>query len=292
MTASKPENITLICATYNRIDALKYTLSNKLAINGVVELIFVVDGSDDGSREYLEDEAKNDNRIRVLYQENMGAQQARNSAIAVANSPWLLFLDDDDFAPADFATILHSAAISNGAVIAGAPWMNCVDKNPANAWEDAKTRRKDSIELRDHPSTVTKSDQVTPFLFSSILISADVASRFRYDAVFRGNSWREETDLFLRVYTSGERIVRSARTYSWTSRRFGGGNSGGALRYEYWIIRNEALFLRRHRQVLQVLQPTWRGVAIEVLKTSMPRIGDRLRAYAASRARILGGASK
>lgn len=61
-----------------------------------IEIVCVNDGSTDGSLEVLEAWAKKDKRIKIVSQKNGGLSAARNTGIANASSPFLMFCDADD----------------------------------------------------------------------------------------------------------------------------------------------------------------------------------------------------
>ena len=91
--------VTIIIPTYNRLSFLK------VAINSVMiqtyrplELIVVDDGSKDGTKEYVNNIIKSsDIIVKYIYQENAGAQKARNAGIRNSNGAYIQFLDSDDF---------------------------------------------------------------------------------------------------------------------------------------------------------------------------------------------------
>src|SRR5690242_7052248 len=62
-----------------------------------LEIILVDDGSTDRSGEICEEYAKADQRIIVIHQENGGGGVARNAGIARATSPYVGFVDSDDW---------------------------------------------------------------------------------------------------------------------------------------------------------------------------------------------------
>lgn len=63
-----------------------------------LEIICVDDASTDNSLSILEDFAKIDNRIKVLkHDKNLGVSCARNTALEIAKSDYLMFLDPDDW---------------------------------------------------------------------------------------------------------------------------------------------------------------------------------------------------
>ncbi|MCF0229065.1 MAG: glycosyltransferase [Parasporobacterium sp.] len=61
------------------------------------EMLLVDDGSIDGSSQVCDELASEDDRIRVIHQENRGAAEARNAAIEQASGKYLYFMDADDW---------------------------------------------------------------------------------------------------------------------------------------------------------------------------------------------------
>lgn len=61
------------------------------------ELILVDDGSPDESGQICDDYAQQDDRVQVVHKLNGGLSSARNAGIEVAQSPYLAFVDSDDY---------------------------------------------------------------------------------------------------------------------------------------------------------------------------------------------------
>lgn len=77
------------------------------------ELILVDDGSTDASGAILDELAAEDERIRVVHQENAGAARARNAAIALATGEFLYFMDGDDWCEPDMLQKMYDFAVAN-----------------------------------------------------------------------------------------------------------------------------------------------------------------------------------
>ena len=78
-----------------------------------LEFIFVDDCGDDNSILIVESAAKNDSRIKIIYNErNMGAGKSRNRGIDMARGEYIAFVDPDDWIDNNFYEVLYSRAIT------------------------------------------------------------------------------------------------------------------------------------------------------------------------------------
>ena len=83
-----------------------YNVENYLAecLNSVVnqtyrniEIIIVNDGSTDNSFSIIQQYQLQDERIKIINQENQGLSAARNAGMKVASGEYLWFVDSDDY---------------------------------------------------------------------------------------------------------------------------------------------------------------------------------------------------
>ena len=104
--------ISVILPCYNAEKYLSACLDSILAQNmRDFEVIFVDDGSQDGSLAAARRYAERDARIHVFSQANRGVSAARNLGLAHAQGEWITFVDGDDILPPDaFETLLSGAA--------------------------------------------------------------------------------------------------------------------------------------------------------------------------------------
>jgi glycosyltransferase involved in cell wall biosynthesis len=95
MAGSLVPLVSVVVPTFNRRGQLATVIDALLADAATAELIVVVDGSTDGSLEWLRDRAARDPRLRPLWTPNRGELAARELGLASARHPVVLFVDDD-----------------------------------------------------------------------------------------------------------------------------------------------------------------------------------------------------
>lgn len=103
--------VSIIVPAYNIATYLRKTIRSILnqTFNNF-ELILIDDGSNDGTSEYCDSVAKQDNRIKVIHKSNGGVSSARNLGIDLSRGQWITFVDGDDYLVPEYLERMVRAA--------------------------------------------------------------------------------------------------------------------------------------------------------------------------------------
>ena len=91
-------NISIICISWNSLTYVKQTLPKLLNLNNLYEIIYVDNGSTDGTVQYIKEEIEKnkDKNIKLIEnKENLGISKAKNQGVKQSTGEYLLLLDDD-----------------------------------------------------------------------------------------------------------------------------------------------------------------------------------------------------
>ena len=90
--------VSVIIPVYNSAACLDECIESLInQTYNKIEFIFVNDGSTDSSCEILKKAEKEDARIKIIVQENLGLSAARNAGMKEAVGDYIMFLDSDDW---------------------------------------------------------------------------------------------------------------------------------------------------------------------------------------------------
>ena len=106
--------VSIIVPFYNSKKYLKRCLDSlvKQSLNDV-EIIFVNDGSTDGSEKIVYDYFNKDNRIKLFNKKNGGQASARNFGLSKAHGDYIIFIDSDDYVEENLCEELYNS-VKNG----------------------------------------------------------------------------------------------------------------------------------------------------------------------------------
>ena len=116
--SNPPAVVTAVVPTRNRLDLLKVTLARIFAQRDVgLRVIVVNEASSDGTADYLRRLAACDKRLAVIHhQQPRGLPAARNAGLALVETEWVAFCDDDDlWAPDKVSSQISAIAEAPGA---------------------------------------------------------------------------------------------------------------------------------------------------------------------------------
>lgn len=106
-----------------------------------IEIILVNDGSTDNSALIIEQIGQEDDRIKIIKQKNQGLGSARNTGIKHSTTPYLIFIDSDDFIEKNMIEVLYTLAIRNDSDIVKCRYIKVKENGYKSAivsslWED------------------------------------------------------------------------------------------------------------------------------------------------------------
>jgi GT2 family glycosyltransferase len=197
---------SVVIPTYRRRDALLRLLS-ALATQTIApseyEVIVVVDGSYDGTREAAEALATPYDR-RVIAQENRGRAAALNVGIGVARGELVLMLDDDmEPTPGLLEAHLRAHASGDALAVMGAVPVAMRETMPVPAEWVGRRFNRHLARLAESGAPLTLRD----FYGGNLSVRRDILTRIGgFDEAFTryGN---EDLELSLRLTEAGVRIV-------------------------------------------------------------------------------------
>jgi len=122
--------VSIIIPVYNTASYLHQCLDSLVAQSlQEIEIICVNDCSTDNSLQILEEYRQKDKRIVIIdLPQNLKQGGARNAGMRKARSPFLGFVDSDDWVATDMYERLYTTAISEEADMVCADYYNCGSK--------------------------------------------------------------------------------------------------------------------------------------------------------------------
>jgi glycosyltransferase involved in cell wall biosynthesis len=243
----EPAAISLVVPSHNRADALRTNLPDMLRLEGLLEIIVVIERhTSDESPQVVEE--LGDERLRLIRNPGPpGLSASRNAGVADSSGAWILFGEDDCRFPPDYAVVLKREAFAHDAQIAGAPWIH-VDAGVDALARLAELRGSAPAEPRiDAHGGVPATTVETPFIPAPALIRRDVFDNVSFDEGYTGNAYRQETAFFVQAVRSGYRCILTPFTASYQQQQWDeGGARSAPLAYELSTLRNNWRFMRLH----------------------------------------------
>lgn len=249
-------DLTIVLPTFDRRPVLERTIGSYRALAARFPLLVIDDGSHDGSADWLRSLG-----LTVLrHPRRRGLPAARNTALRAATTRWVLFGEDDVLFPADHPDALlaeaqrlgarHPLAAVAGRLFASDQWtLGAMPTDSPASLLDGR------LWTADFAAALPRA-QPLPSLHACALVDRTAALAVGgYDESLTASAFREESDLYARLWHSGRSCWLTPATWAVHVRhRLGGGCRGrrglGAKlvnRLSYW--RNNARFADRHHRL-------------------------------------------
>ncbi len=108
------DTISIIVPCYNMEEKIERCISSiKNQSYENFEALFIDDGSTDKTKEIIEENIKNDDRMKYFYKENGGLSSARNYGMERATGSLICFIDSDDYIEEDYLKELYACLVEN-----------------------------------------------------------------------------------------------------------------------------------------------------------------------------------
>ncbi len=192
--------ISVVIPVWNRQELVKRAIESALRQTyPPAEIVVVDDGSTDETAVVVRAYA---DRVRYVFQTNKGAAAARNLGVETAVSPWIAFLDSDDYWHEDHLTHIAAAiqATNGRARFYFADTIRPPNEPQHRQWERA------SFHINEPHCYVDDATEWVLMRIQPMMLQSTV---FRRDAYLEsGGCWprlhtREDTHLFLKLGLGG-----------------------------------------------------------------------------------------
>jgi glycosyltransferase involved in cell wall biosynthesis len=224
----------------------------------VREIIVIIDGSIDGTREFLEEFCRSNTVVRYFDNEvNRGIPFSRNRGIDAAAFEYIFMSEDDLELTEDFFKTLstHMTQVSAD-VICG---RNIFRRDTESAKESIirtnqfKGSYVNMKTIEIETGMDIREDQEEPIIASPMLAKTALFREVRYDEMYRVNFWREETDFQISARERGYRLACCPHAICFNfeiSNDRGGVHEATGLRREKWVVINNWLFVKKHENFI------------------------------------------
>ncbi len=245
--------------TKDRLNSLKAVLPTYFTQSEIDELIVVVDGSSDGTREYLDALSEEQPMLRVLDNgQNMGIPYSKNRGIEAATAE-LIFLGEDDveLTPDYLQTLLAHKKTSRVDIICARHIFRRENESAQAALARTSTLRGPYVNLKTiavQTDLRLEQDEIQMMLANPMLGDARIFKAIPFDERYKVNFWREETDFQLSAQEAGYTLGCCPHAVSFNCMinvDRGGAHAAVGLRRTKWVIINNWRFVTKHRTFLR-----------------------------------------
>jgi glycosyltransferase involved in cell wall biosynthesis len=257
-------SLTILAPTHNRPEVLALVWPTWIRQEGVKEIVIVNDGSTISYKDVFNDMAavceSQGIRLKIVeIPKRVGAPAAKNTGLTECTSDEILTTDDDILLPDDMVARCRADRPSVGCPVLVGPRVIYLQNSETHvsALKRAAQEEQPYFDIKKltlcawaHPGAVREY----PFITAVVIWPADLFRRgLRFFEGYGGNGYREESDPQLKAAQEfGAKVFLTPDAYcfhlppSVAYARRGGQRRGGIFWFEYWVLRNNYIFLKRH----------------------------------------------
>lgn len=251
--------VSAIIPTKDRLASLRRILPSFLMQDEIKEIIVIVDGSTDGTVEYLRDLSQSNDRVRYVDNGvNLGIPVSRNKGIDSAQYEYIFMAEDDLELSEHFIRTLFDHMESVGAdVICGRNIFRLETESAVEAIERTEKLQGPYVNMKTieiETGMNIRFDQEAPILAAPMLAKTEVFRAVRYNEIYEENYWREETDFQLSAREHGYRLASCPHAICFNfvfANDRGGVHASEGLRREKWVIVNNWRFVKKHESFIR-----------------------------------------
>jgi|Deesub1362A_J573_1020465.scaffolds.fasta_scaffold02604_9 GT2 family glycosyltransferase len=273
--------IGIVIPTHNRSTLLKRTLPSYLNQKFVEEIIVVDDASKDNTEEVVKQFMKEYGNITYIKNNiQKGAAFSKMLGVKSSRSDLILFGEDDVIFDDNYSSeLLKCMKRNNADIVAGRLIYMLENENKDDAITRYDKIEKPLIEielLEGNFSVNVNGDTEVPFVHGCFLTYRGLFDKIEYDTHYQGNGYREETDPQISALKNGFKIVFCPSAIAFHLPRLkvnkGGQWAMNRLMYEYWTIRNNNYFLRKHYHFIKEKYNLKHGIYWMMLRFTTDRM--------------------
>jgi GT2 family glycosyltransferase len=249
--------LSVVIPTFNRSFIIARALSSlKRQTHREFEVIIIDDGSKDTTEIAVQPYLTSN--VRYIKTVHKGTPYAWNLGVNQSKQDYVFLMGDDVILDADCLNVLNRTAGTMNKLTLGAVAPRLVyTADPTNPTEGKAAQKYASIQASTGDITgsfnvAAQTVREVPILHGYSLVRKEAFFDVRGfdEKTYRGNYYREETDLWLRFRMKGYKLYYEpgARIYCQKGLTRGGqwsNVSGKLLNYEYYVVRNHNEFLRK-----------------------------------------------
>jgi glycosyltransferase involved in cell wall biosynthesis len=218
------EKVSIVVPTRNRAYTLGQVIGSFYGQADVSEVVIINDAGSDNTSDVVEEFAKRHKKIRTVYLHNSkrkGAAYSRMEGVEASLSEFILFCDDDEFLGPDYARVCRRlieekyASVVSGRRVYRLPgedlgkaisrFGNGISNQPAFG----------TFRFRVYTDARFEGNIEVPFTHGIFMARRSLLLSYGLDPYYsRGNGFREESDVQIRAFVDGHRVLLSNNVHS------------------------------------------------------------------------------